>query len=54
MFRFERIAAFYDPFDVSSTSSVVPHELDALLNLAASGIGKLFALQAQALQSVCA
>jgi ribonuclease PH len=29
------------------------HELDALLNLAASGIGKLFALQAQALQSVC-
>lgn len=28
------------------------HELDALLNLAASGIGRLFALQAQALQSV--
>jgi len=27
------------------------HELDALLNLAASGIGRLFALQAQALQS---
>jgi ribonuclease PH len=26
------------------------HELDALLNLAASGIGRLFALQAQALQ----
>jgi ribonuclease PH len=30
------------------------HELDALLNLAASGIGRLFALQAQALQSTCA
>jgi ribonuclease PH len=30
------------------------HELDALLNLAASGIGRLFALQAQALQSACA
>ena len=30
------------------------HELDALLNLAASGIGRLFALQAQALQSVSA
>jgi ribonuclease PH len=30
------------------------HELDALLNLAASGIGRLFALQAQTLQSVCA
>jgi ribonuclease PH len=29
-------------------------ELDALLNLAASGIGRLFALQAQALQSACA
>jgi ribonuclease PH len=29
------------------------HELDALLNLAASGIGRLFALQAQALQSAC-
>jgi ribonuclease PH len=27
------------------------HELDALLNLAAGGIGRLFALQAQALQS---
>ena len=27
------------------------HELDAMLNLAASGIGRLFALQAQALQS---
>ena len=27
------------------------HELDALLNLAASGIGRLFALQTQALQS---
>ena len=26
------------------------HELDALLNLAAEGIGSLFALQAQALQ----
>ena len=26
------------------------HELDALLNLAAAGIGELFALQAQALQ----
>jgi len=30
------------------------HELDALLNLAASGIGRLFVLQAQALQSACA
>jgi ribonuclease PH len=30
------------------------HELDALLNLAASGIGRLFALQAQTLQSACA
>jgi ribonuclease PH len=30
------------------------HELDALLNLAASGIGRLFALQAQALQAACA
>jgi len=30
------------------------HELDALLNLAASGIGRLFALQTQALQSACA
>jgi ribonuclease PH len=30
------------------------HELDALLNLAASGIGRLFALQVQALQSVSA
>jgi ribonuclease PH len=30
------------------------HELDALLNLAASGIGRLFALQTQALQSSCA
>jgi ribonuclease PH len=30
------------------------HELDALLNLAASGIGRLFALQAQALQTTCA
>jgi ribonuclease PH len=30
------------------------HELDAMLNLAASGIGRLFALQAQALQSACA
>jgi ribonuclease PH len=30
------------------------HELDALLNLAASGIGRLFALQAQTLQPVCA
>jgi ribonuclease PH len=30
------------------------HELDALLNLAASGIGRLFALQAQAMQSACA
>src|SRR6201994_2362797 len=30
------------------------HELDALLNLAASGIGRLFALQAQSLQSACA
>jgi ribonuclease PH len=30
------------------------HELDALLNLAASGIGRLFALQAQAMQSTCA
>lgn len=30
------------------------HELDALLNLAASGISRLFALQAQALQSACA
>ena len=30
------------------------HELDALLNLAASGIGRLLALQAQALQSACA
>jgi len=29
------------------------HELDALLNLAASGIGRLFALQAQTLQSAC-
>jgi ribonuclease PH len=29
------------------------HELDALLNLAASGIGRLFAFQAQALQSAC-
>lgn len=29
------------------------HELDALLNLAASGIGKLFALQTQALQTAC-
>jgi ribonuclease PH len=29
------------------------HELDALLNLAASGIARLFALQAQALQSAC-
>jgi len=29
------------------------HELDALLNLAATGIGRLFALQAQALQSAC-
>jgi len=28
------------------------HELDAMLNLAASGIGRLFALQTQALQSV--
>lgn len=28
------------------------HELDALLNLAASGIGRLFAMQAQALQSL--
>ena len=28
------------------------HELDALLNLAASGIGRLFALQLQALQSL--
>jgi ribonuclease PH len=28
------------------------HELDALLNLAATGIGRLFALQAQALQTV--
>jgi ribonuclease PH len=27
------------------------HELDALLNLAASGIGELCALQAQALES---
>jgi ribonuclease PH len=30
------------------------HELDALLNLAASGIGRLFALQTQALQAACA
>lgn len=30
------------------------HELDSLLNLAATGIGSLFALQAQALQSACA
>ena len=30
------------------------HELDALLNLAASGIGRLFALQAQTLQAACA
>jgi ribonuclease PH len=30
------------------------HELDALLNLAAAGIGRLFALQAQALQTACA
>src|SRR5690242_6524915 len=30
------------------------HELDALLNLAAAGIGRLFALQTQALQSACA
>jgi ribonuclease PH len=30
------------------------HELDALLNLAATGIGRLFAFQAQALQSVSA
>jgi ribonuclease PH len=30
------------------------HELDALLNLAASGIGRLFALQVQTLQSACA
>ncbi len=30
------------------------HELDAMLNLAASGIGRLFALQTQALQSACA
>jgi ribonuclease PH len=30
------------------------HELDALLNLAAAGIGRLFALQAQTLQSACA
>jgi ribonuclease PH len=29
------------------------HELDAMLNLAASGIGRLFALQAQTLQSAC-
>lgn len=29
------------------------HELDALLNLAASGIGQLFALQTQALQAAC-
>jgi ribonuclease PH len=29
------------------------HELDALLNLAAAGIGRLFALQAQALQDAC-
>jgi ribonuclease PH len=27
------------------------HELDALLNLAATGIGQLFALQTQTLQS---
>jgi ribonuclease PH len=30
------------------------HELDAMLNLAASGIGRLFALQAQSLSSACA
>jgi ribonuclease PH len=30
------------------------NELDAMLNLAASGIGRLFALQAQSLQSACA
>jgi ribonuclease PH len=30
------------------------HELDAMLNLAATGIGRLFALQAQTLQSACA
>jgi ribonuclease PH len=30
------------------------HELDALLNLAAAGIGRLFALQTQALQTACA
>ena len=30
------------------------HELDAMLNLAASGIGRLFALQAQTLSSACA
>ena len=29
------------------------HELDAMLNLAASGIGRLFALQSQALESAC-
>jgi ribonuclease PH len=30
------------------------HELDAMLNLAASGIGRLFALQTQSLSSACA
>jgi ribonuclease PH len=30
------------------------HELDAMLNLAATGMGRLFALQVQALQTACA